>query len=279
MASSAPMPSCLPPQLIIAWLPTRDVAAALRVSKDWCDKPEPIFKAIAGRHGLRRVDPSWRETVRRYRTRLGRMESHNPLAMRLHQAAQRDDAPAIQRLVSGDWDADRQMFPEPVDVNYAGGVGQTALHIAAMWGNLNAVNALIAAGADLNPQNWIERNYLGYIGGTPLHVAANSTKAPLAKRCRCAERLIEAGANARLLNGEEDAPYQSPLPEHESDLINMRGLAESRVRFRKLLTFAFRAQRCCDEDDVTEKSPDNLASAPKVSSPLGYVETSDVFDV
>jgi len=173
------------------------------------------------------------------------------------------------------------MFPEPVDVDYAGGVGQTALHIAAMWGNLNAVNALIAAGADLNPQNWIERNYLGYTGGTPLHVAANSTKAPLAKRCRCAERLIEAGANARLLNGEEDAPYQSPLPEHESDLINMRGLAESRVRFRKLLTFAFRAQRCCDEDDVTvtEKSPGNLASAPKVGSPLGDVRTSDVFDI
>ena len=81
------------------------------------------------------------------------------------------------------------------------------------------------------------------------------------------------------MNGEEDAPYQSPLPEHESDLINMRGLAESRVGFRKLLTFAFRAQRCCDEDDVTEKSPDNLASAPKVGSPLGYVTTSDVFDV
>ena len=233
------MPSRLPPQLIIAWLPTRDVASALRVSKDWRGSPEPIFKAIAGRHGLRRVDPSWRETVRRYRTRLGRMESHNPLAMRLHQAAQRDDAPAIQRLVSGDWDADRQMFPEPVDVDYAGGVGQTALHIAAMWGNLNAVNALIAAGADLNPQNWIERNYLGYIGGTPLHVAANSTKAPLDKRCRCAERLIEAGANARLLNGEEDAPYESEFPDCPTTLDSSR----HRPRFRQLLKDAYRAQR------------------------------------
>ena len=262
------MPSCLPPQLIIAWLPTRDVAAALGVSKDWCASPEPIFQAIAGRHGLQRVETSWRATVRQYRSSLGQRLFGHLVAPGFIGAAQRDDVQTIQTLIS-----------EGYDVNRGTSAGQTPLHIAAMWGNLNAVNALMAAGADLNPQNWIERNHLGYIGGTPLHVAANSTKAPLAKRCRCAERLIEAGANARLLNGEEDAPYQSPLPEHESDLINMRGLAESRVRFRKLLTFAFRAQRCCDEDNVTEKSPGNLASAPKVSSPLGDVGTSDVFDI
>ena len=169
------------------------------------------------------------------------MESHNPLAMRLHQAAQRDDAPAIQRLVSGDWDADRQMFPEPVDVNYAGGVGQTALHIAAMWGNLNAVNALIAAGADLNPQNWIVRSESDYFGGTPLHVAANSDKVPLAERYRCAERLIEAGANARLLNGEEDAPYECQFPEVRS--VDRLGSSRNRRRFRQLLEEAFHAQR------------------------------------
>ena len=260
------MASSLPPHLVLTWLPIRDVASALRVSKEWCGASEPLFQAIAGRHGLQRVEPSWRVTVGHFRSSLGQrfVQELNVLV----GAAQRDDVPTIQRYIS-----------EGADVNLATSAGQTPLHIAAMWGNLNAVNALIAAGADLNPQNWIERNYLGYIGGTPLHVAANSTKAPLAKRCRCAERLIEAGANARLLNGEEDAPYQSPLPEHESDLINIRGLAESRVRFRKLLTFAFRAQRCCDEDNVTEKSPGNLASAPKVSSPLGDVGTSDVFDI
>jgi hypothetical protein len=65
MASSAKMPSCLPPQLVMAWLPIRDVAAALRVSKDWCGASEPLFQAIAARHGRKREE-SWRAAVRRF---------------------------------------------------------------------------------------------------------------------------------------------------------------------------------------------------------------------
>jgi hypothetical protein len=235
MASSAPMPSNLPPQLIIAWLPTRDVGAALRVSKDWCAAPEPIFKAIAGRHGLRRVEPSlmetlqrvepsWRETVRQYREDLG--SPSRPSGLGFFSAAQRDDASAIQRYIS-----------EGYDVNHVGCLGRTALHIAAMWGNLDALNALIAAGADLNAQNWIERT--ANCGGTPLHVAANSDKVPLTERYHFAERLIEAGANARLLNGEEEAPYESEFPDCPTTLDS----SSYRPRFRKLLEDAYRAQR------------------------------------
>ena len=203
------MPSCLPPQLIIAWLPTRDVAAALGVSKDWCASPEPIFKAIAGRHGLRLALGSWRATVRRYRSYVGYFDFDSPTVyphgqhpLRIHGAAQRNDVPAIQRFIS-----------EGVDINYGSSVGQTPLHIAAMWGNLNALNALIAAGCDINRHNRIVET--DRCGGTPLHVAANSKKAPLWDRYCCAARLIDAGANARILNGEENAPYESQFPDHE----------------------------------------------------------------
>ena len=250
MASSAPMPSCLPPQLIIAWLPTRDVAAALRVSKDWCGASEPLFQAIAGRHGLRRLDPSWRYTVEYYRATLGlTLHGLDLRGMELIASAASDDVPAIQRCIS-----------EGVNPSFATGAGQTALHIAAMWGHLDALNALIAAGADLNAQNHIRNDYGSdhSWGGTPLHVAANSRKATLYKRYRCAQRLIEAGANARLLNDEEDAPHHSQFPEADPrEGINLfldqvaaappavldPPTCRTRQMFRKLLKDAFRAQR------------------------------------
>lgn len=227
------MPSYLPPQLVMAWLPTRDVASALRVSRSWSGAAEPIFQAIAGRHGLRLVclhdapEPSWRATVRRYRIRLGRMTLRDSQAMVLLAAAQRDDVPAIQSILF-----------QGANVNNVSAYGMTALHIAAMWGNLNALNALIAAGADLNAQNGLKRTEGP--GGTPLHVAANSRSAYLTKRYHCAKRLIEAGANARLLNADEDAPYQSQFPEITDAPF---GRTLSRQTFRKLLETAFRAQR------------------------------------
>jgi len=131
-----------------------------------------------------------------------------------------------------------------------------------MWGHLDALNALIAAGADLNRQNHIRNDYESdhKWGGTPLHVAANSRKASLYKRYRCARKLIEAGANARLLNDEEDAPHHSQFPEADPreginfldevaaapvvDQAEAEAEAEAyRQMFRKLLKDAYRAQR------------------------------------
>ena len=148
--------------------------------------------------------------------------------MRIYGAAQRNDARTIQRYIS-----------EGADINYMSRVGQTALHIAAMWGNLNALNALIAAGCDLNRHNRIVET--DRCGGTPLHIAANSKEAPLTDRYRCAARLIEAGANARILNGEEDAPFESQFPEVRG--VDRLGSSRHRRRFRKLLEDASRAQR------------------------------------
>ena len=220
------MPSSLPPQLVMTWLPIRDVASALRVSKDWDGASEPLFQAIAGRHGLQRVEPSWRVTVGHFRSSLGQrfVQELNFLV----GAAQRNGVPTIQRYIS-----------EGADINYMSRVGQTALHIAAMWGNLNALNALIAAGCDLNRHNRIVET--DRCGGTPLHIAANSKEAPLTDRYRCAARLIEAGANARILNGEEDAPFESQFPEVRG--VDRLGSSRHRRRFRKLLEDASRAQR------------------------------------
>ena len=95
------MPSSLPPQLVMTWLPIRDVASALRVSKDWDGASEPIFQAMAGRHGLRRVDPSWRYTVQYYRATLGlTLHGLDLRGMELIASAASDDVPAIQRCIS-----------------------------------------------------------------------------------------------------------------------------------------------------------------------------------
>lgn len=237
MTDGSAMPSCLPPQLVVTWLPRRDVAAALRVSKNWSGAAEPIFQAMAGRHGLRRMGSalgssfSWRATVRQYRSTLGvEVQGWDPSedSMRLILAAY-ESLPMISELISGG-----------ADVNVVNYDGISVLHIVASRGNLDGLNSLIAAGADLNAQN---RYGLGYpCGGTPLHCAANSPCASLARRYACARRLIEAGANARLLNGDEDAPHHVVRYRKREDGTEEVD-PEGHRRFCELLKTAFRNQR------------------------------------
>ena len=111
---------------------------------------------------------------------------------KLLAAAQRDDANAIKACLA-----------EGLDPSYGNSLGQTALHIAAMWGNANALDALIAAGANVNAQNQLS-------AASPLHIAASSIKAAPG-RLACAARLLEAGADARLLDEDGDAPYEKVL--------------------------------------------------------------------
>ena len=135
------------------------------------------------------------------------------------------DSPAIQSSIN-----------DGVNPNFWDYSGQTPLHVAAMHGNLNALNVLIAAGADVNAQSL---KMLGryFLPKTPLHAVARSPHAPLSMRFACARRLIELGANARLLNADENAPYQEEFGVHR----NNGGV---RVEtFRQLLTDAYRAQR------------------------------------
>jgi hypothetical protein len=49
--------------------------------------------------------------------------------------------------------------------SFGNSVAQTALHVACLWGNVDAVKALISVKANLNAQN-------NFSGGSPLHCAA-----------------------------------------------------------------------------------------------------------
>ena len=59
-------PSSLPPQLVISWLPVREVASALLVTSSWRGASEAVFQSIAQSRGLGRfrADVPWREVVR-----------------------------------------------------------------------------------------------------------------------------------------------------------------------------------------------------------------------
>ena len=83
-------PSSLPPQLVLAWLPLREVGPALRASSAWRGAAEPLFQLVAQSRRLRREpDIPWGEVVRRSRKRVfvvrpgARFMDHGSLAERL----------------------------------------------------------------------------------------------------------------------------------------------------------------------------------------------------
>ena len=63
-------PSSLPPQLVLAWLPLREVGPALRASSAWRGAAEPLFQLLAQSRNLQRADTPWSEVVRRSRKRV-----------------------------------------------------------------------------------------------------------------------------------------------------------------------------------------------------------------
>ena len=64
-------PSSLPPQLVLAWLPLREVGPALRASSAWRGAAEPLFRLLAQSRNLQRErsDTPWSEVVRCSRKR------------------------------------------------------------------------------------------------------------------------------------------------------------------------------------------------------------------
>merc|ERR1712137_1484353 len=103
------------------------------------------------------------------------VEQHTSMLL---NAAQRDDTPMLRQLINAG-----------VPVNSGNRVGQTALHVAAMWGNVNSMEVLMTAGASLDIKNQLE-------GSTPLRAVAMGM-GPISKRLQAAKKLIEAGADCR----------------------------------------------------------------------------------
>ena len=63
-------PSSLPPQLVLAWLPLREVGPALRASSAWRGAAAPLFQLLAQSRNLQREpDIPWSEVVRCSRKR------------------------------------------------------------------------------------------------------------------------------------------------------------------------------------------------------------------
>jgi len=106
---------------------------------------------------------------------------------RILSFSQKNDVRGIQRLIEED----------SVSPNHSNVVGQTALHIASLWGNVESVEILLKLDAEPNVTNNIS-------GGTPLHVAVQSSKTPSIRRVACARLLIEKGTDPNLKDNYEN---------------------------------------------------------------------------
>merc|ERR1712070_1103829 len=107
----------------------------------------------------------------------------------LLSAAQRDDVRALKMAM-------RLGAP----ATYGNRAGQTALHIACLWGNFMCLDPLIEAGANLNAKNTIS-------GQTPLHMCA-SGRGSAAGRLKCAQKMVQAGANVSVQDDGGRMPCQ-----------------------------------------------------------------------
>jgi len=95
---------------------------------------------------------------------------------------------------------------------YGNQVGQTALHIASLWGHREAVATLLELGAPVNAQNRMG-------GSTPLHMTVSSSKEPFSNRIECARMLIAAGADPELADfGYGKASGSTPLETLEDEV-------------------------------------------------------------
>jgi ankyrin repeat protein len=80
------------------------------------------------------------------------------------------------------------------DVNQVGNFGNTPLHVAAVRGDLEELEALLAAGANPGAR--------GELGNTPLHEAVGQGHRAIA------ERLLKAGADRHVANDNGLTPLQ-----------------------------------------------------------------------
>ena len=107
-------------------------------------------------------------------------------------AAQKNDVEAVSRFLD-----------EGIPASYSNSLGQTPLHISAMWGNVEVLRVLLDRGAVVDAVNQLSN-------ATPLHVAAASNRS-VEGRLKCVAVLLNAGAAPTLLDADGMAPYQMVL--------------------------------------------------------------------
>merc|ERR1719517_369629 len=102
----------------------------------------------------------------------------------LLSAAKNNDAKAALRIISEDGTSPDTGNP----------IGQTALHVAAIWGSVEVAKVLLEAGADPSIRN--------VHGTTPLHFAAKANGMAMCKL------LLEYGANKWAQAGGGEFPWE-----------------------------------------------------------------------
>jgi ankyrin repeat protein len=130
-------------------------------------------------------------------------------------AAQKNDVATIKGLV------DQGASP-----NHSNFVGQSALHIACLWGNKEAARLLVSfPDIRLNVQNRIT-------GATPLHSAIQSSKDPAMNRVECVRLLVANGADVYV----KDWYGLNPADAFRADVEN--GLVEGKGEFAEEMELA-----------------------------------------
>ncbi|WP_231409798.1 ankyrin repeat domain-containing protein [Ralstonia solanacearum] len=86
------------------------------------------------------------------------------------------------------------LFAEVNDINQRGCFGDTPLHVVCSWGDVDAVDALISAGADINAK--------GELGKTPLFSAV------IGGSVAVLDRLLVAGADPAIQDEDGNTVLQ-----------------------------------------------------------------------
>ena len=105
--------------------------------------------------------------------------------------------------------SESMMFDAPVSVKSTKGDGDTPLHTACVWGDIGAINLLLAGGADVNARGDQET--------TPLYNAVSF------QHVRSVERLLRAGATADDSNLLSFTARQEALSSKNQRLISLFG--------------------------------------------------------
>jgi hypothetical protein len=125
-------------------------------------------------------------------------------AMEETEAVQQRGNMLFEAARIGDTEGLELLISEGADIALANQAGQTALHIACLWGMSSSVQALVYAGANVDVKNAIR-------GETPLHMLAVSClaeKGTMEGRLEAARILTEAGADLRVTNEQGLTPHQ-----------------------------------------------------------------------
>lgn len=141
----------------------------------------------------------------------------------------------LQCAVKNNADGIRQLVRIGCPPSYANGIGQTALHVASLWGCAEAVSTLLECRANVNQQNQLR-------GATPLHAAAMG-RGPADKRALCVKLLLQGRGDVNVLTQDGCSPL---------DLADSGELQEAFGAVPLLLHKAVTAQKLEDLEAVIQ---------------------------